>query len=93
MISHRQDSGVTVAAALYPLGGLWPPRVRPKRSHVSRLCGAVLAQFRHVRDLLEARRARAELLNLGDRMLKDIGLSRCELMGLDLGPRATAAKR
>ncbi len=93
MISHRQESGVTVAAALYPLGGLWPPRVRPERSRVPSLTAAARAQLRRLRNLLEARRARADLMKLDDRMLKDIGLSRSELLGLDLGPGSTAAKR
>jgi uncharacterized protein YjiS (DUF1127 family) len=55
--------------------------MRPARpSLVSRISSAFSGALSGVESYLEFRRQRRELLGLDDRMLKDIGLSRADIM-------------
>jgi uncharacterized protein YjiS (DUF1127 family) len=96
MIASRQQRATTVAAALYPVGAIWPAKVGRARETSQTWWSALAAELRRLSDALAARRARRDLMALDDRMLKDIGLSRSELLGLDLGrcrPAGTRAQR
>ncbi len=77
----RQSPERGTAAALLPFVDASAPRRElrdtPARTFVRWLSTAL----REMSVELAARRARRELMKLDDRLLEDIGVSRCELLG------------
>ena len=82
MMNRRRECDMIAAADLHPLGGLWPSPFEETR--VSSGLGALIAKLRRLQDAFRTRKVREELMRLDDRMLKDIGLSRAELLNGDL---------
>jgi uncharacterized protein YjiS (DUF1127 family) len=60
---------------------------------VARLRGVARSAFRAYRSQLVRRAARRELYELDDRMLKDIGITRCEIEGIVRRPFEAPARR
>jgi uncharacterized protein YjiS (DUF1127 family) len=65
-------------------------RARPQSAWPLRLFAALARASSGVRAELRARRAAAELASLDDRMLRDIGVSRCEIQSLVRRPIVSA---
>jgi uncharacterized protein YjiS (DUF1127 family) len=64
--------------ALRPAAG-WHPRASGTRNARSRIIGGIQAYRAALAEQRRLRRARSELESLDDRMLKDIGVVRCEI--------------
>ncbi|NNM75107.1 DUF1127 domain-containing protein [Enterovirga aerilata] len=93
MARDPRERGVTVAAALYPLGGIWSAGPEPERKQVRTWMGALARRVAMMREAIAAHRARREMMMLDDWILKDIGLSRGELSGRDIDRHATRSRR
>jgi uncharacterized protein YjiS (DUF1127 family) len=89
----QQQRAFTVAAALYPVAGIWPARPEPEEPPDRRWTFPFVAEFRRFRAMREARKARRSLMELDDRMLRDVGLSRCQLLGLELDRGSARPRR
>lgn len=77
----RQCPERGTAAALLPFVNAWPPQ-QDVHDAPARICVRWLSTaLREMSAELAARRARRELMKLDDRLLEDIGVSRCELLG------------
>lgn len=75
---HRIGSDI---AALEPFAEAWPTRVEGERPVLGRLSRAILRFPASVKQAIARRRTEAQLAELDDRLLRDIGLSRAEASG------------
>jgi uncharacterized protein YjiS (DUF1127 family) len=75
---HRIGSEI---AALEPFVEAWPTRVQGECPVLGRLSRAIFRLRASVKQAIARRRTEAELAELDDRLLRDIGLSRAEASG------------